>query len=173
MCLNFGLFSSADIPIVQSSPEMFILCSYYELFACFTVYIISSNNHNYHQWYHIYITFISVHPARIFPSSRFALATMQFCGTLCLYLMRSNLSVALVCMTSDPDDNNTDVTPNFTSTMSTDLTYLQVNQVRIINIYPLPSSMQKLYWLKYPSLFAVWFFLNFQINHIIWKHWSF
>ncbi len=36
-----------------------------------------------------------------------------------------------------------------------------------------PVKILQCTYLKLPSLFAVWFFWNFPINHIIWKHWSF
>ena len=39
-------------------------------------------------------------------SCRFGLSIVCFFGTISLYMMRANMSVAIVCMTRDPDDSN-------------------------------------------------------------------
>ncbi len=68
-------------------------------------------------------------PARLFPSTRFTLATMDFLATLCLYLMRANLSVALVCMTEGDEKDNDTASDNYTTTPYNDEEYIIIEQV--------------------------------------------
>ena len=45
-----------------------------------------------------------VSSARLFPSSRGALSLVGFFATIILYLVRINMSIAIVCMTIDEED---------------------------------------------------------------------
>ena len=44
-------------------------------------------------------------------SCRFALVMMGFYAAMCLFLLRVNMSVAIICMTNDDEDNNGTLVP--------------------------------------------------------------
>ena len=57
-------------------------------------------DHNVSHYMNIFFTFV-VHPTPCIPSARLSVATLTYMMGVCNYLMRANLSVAIVCMNSD------------------------------------------------------------------------
>ena len=61
-----------------------------------------------------------VSSARLFPSSRGALSLVGFFATIILYLVRINMSIAIVCMTIDEEDAGEAVNATLNVTASYD-----------------------------------------------------